>query len=253
MEKIFKTALILTIVSFTVTLPSYVHAGKLRVLPIKLFFDQSNKADTITLVNDGEGDLKVQMRLFEWTQNELGEDKYVESSDLIFFPRITVIEPQQRKVVRVGPKELNNDLEKTYRLYIDEIPDRKKKEKEGISIGFSIRFALPIFIKAAKESVSGEIEKVYIDKEKINVTIKNTGNTHFRIKEVAIRGENKNGDEVYSSSIDGWYLLNNVSKTFSAEISNIECKKINNIDVTMAAENLNLQRRIDVGEGVCKK
>src|SRR5208283_2977550 len=127
-------------------------AGLFGISPIRLDLDRQSKTDSITISNDeAERKLDMQAKLFEWTQNEKGEDVYVESNDLVFFPRIFSIDPQDKRVMRVGLKVPATATEKAYRLFIEELPPPRDPEKTGTQVLFVLRFGVPIFIRPDKE------------------------------------------------------------------------------------------------------
>jgi hypothetical protein len=90
--------------------------------------------------------------------------------------------------------------ERTYRLLLDELPETASPA--GVSgLNFTIRFALPVFLPAATPQPRGAIEAVTLRDGKLSVTVRNTGNQHFRIASVAARS----GEAFAAES--GWYLL----------------------------------------------
>src|SRR4030042_1339973 len=111
---------------------SIAFSGEFRVTPIRLDFDRGTKSGVITIVNEAAEKLNVQMKAFEWTQNPDGKDQYTETNDIIFFPRIMSLEKSEEKILRAGIKIPATTREKTYRLFIEEIPEPKKGE--GVNV-----------------------------------------------------------------------------------------------------------------------
>ena len=172
--------------------PSVAFAGEFRVTPIRLDFDRGTKSGVITIVNEGGDKLNVQMKAFEWAQNADGKDRYTETNDIIFFPRIMALEKKEEKILRAGIKIPATAREKTYRFFIEEIPEPKKGE--GVNVSIAIRFGVPIFVKPLKEEVKGEIEKVELSKGVLNALVRNRGNAHFVINSIDIKGKNAKGE-----------------------------------------------------------
>src|SRR3972149_10232388 len=104
-------------------IPFLAFSGEFRVTPIRLDFDRGTKSGVVTIVNEGGDKLNVQMKAFEWTQNADGKDQYSETNDIIFFPRIMTLEKGEEKILRAGIKIPATTKEKTYRLFIEEIPE----------------------------------------------------------------------------------------------------------------------------------
>lgn len=230
-------------------IPHITYSGEFRVTPIRLDLDRGAKSGVITVINEGEERLHVQMRAVEWNQDAEGKDQYVETNDIIFFPRMMTLEKKEERILRAGIRIPATTKEKTYRLFIEEIPGPRKAE--GINIAIAIRFGVPIFVKPFKEDARGEIEKIEFLKGVLSVPIKNTGNVHFTIHSINIRGKNVNGQEVFSKELSGWYLLNNVSRSYTAPIPEELCKDISRIEIIVKTNRFNMNGKLDVVQTMC--
>ena len=230
-------------------IPSVAFSGQFRVTPIRLDFDRGTKSGVITIVNEGGDRLNVQMRAFEWTQNADGKDQYTETNDIIFFPRIMTLENSEEKILRAGIKIPATTKEKTYRLFIEEIPEPKKAE--GVSVAIAIRFGVPIFVKPLKEEVKGGIEKVDLSRGALNVLVKNIGNAHFIINSVDIKGKNVKGEEIFSKELSGWYLLSGVSRLYTITIPQEVCKALSKLEIEVKTDRFKLNGKLDVDQAMC--
>jgi len=231
--------------------PSYSFAGEWKVTPIRIELDKNAKSGVVTIVNEGTEKLNVQMKAFEWTQDAEGKDVYTETEDIIFFPKIMTIEKQEERILRAGIKIPAVAKEKTYRLFVEEIPEPKKSE--GVNIAIAIRFGVPIFVKPLKVEAKGEVQKVELSKAVVSAIVKNTGNVHFMINSVSVRGKNDKGEEIFVKDINGWYLLSDVSRIYSAEVPQEICKDVSTIDVQVVTDKLNLSGKADVDKTMCNK
>jgi len=229
--------------------PSYSFAGEWKVTPIRIELDKNAKSGVVTIVNEGTEKLNVQMKAFEWTQDAEGKDVYTETEDIIFFPKIMTIEKQEERILRAGIKIPAVAKEKTYRLFVEEIPEPRKSE--GINVAIAIRFGVPIFVKPIKAEAKGEIQKVELTKGVVSATVKNTGNVHFMINSLSVRGKNDKGEEIFVKDINGWYLLSDASRIYSAEVPQEICKDVSTIDVQVVTDKLNLNGKADVDKTMC--
>jgi len=247
--KILKKSIFPNILFCFFLIPSIAFSGEFRVTPIRLEFDRGAKSGVITILNEGSDKLNVQMKAFEWTQNADGKDQYSETNDIIFFPRIMSLEKNEEKILRAGIKIPATTKEKTYRLFIEEIPEPKKAE--GVNVAIAIRFGVPIFVKPIKEEVKGEIEKVELSKGVLNTLLKNRGNTHFIINSIDIKGKKASGEEIFSKELSGWYLLSGVSRLYTTSIPQEVCKDLSKLDIEVKTDRFNLSGKLDVDQAMC--
>jgi fimbrial chaperone protein len=230
-------------------LSSHSFAGEWKVTPIRIDLDKSAKSGVVTIANEGTENLNVQMKAMEWTQDAQGKDVYTETEDIIFFPKIMTIEKKEERILRAGIKIPAVAKEKTYRLFVEEIPEPKKSE--GVNVAIAIRFGVPIFVKPLNAEPKGEIQKIELAKGVISVTVKNTGNIHFMINTINIQGKNRKGEEVFTKDVNGWYLLSEASRGYSTEVPQEICKDVSKIDVQVVTDKLNLSGKADVDTAMC--
>ena len=219
-------------------LPVLAAAGEFQVSPIMLDLGKANKSGTITVNNAGTDKINLQVQAMEWKQDAEGKDHYSETNDIIYFPKIVTVDKGDSQLIRVGIKEGLTEREKTYRLYIQEIPDPGKAapNKGKFQIAVMIRFGVPIFIKPLSENLKGIVDAVTVAKGTATAVVKNTGNVHFKITTVTIRGRMPDGQEVFSKELQGWYLLAGAVREYSAAIPQDVCVKLAQIEVSVKAE-----------------
>ena len=111
---------------------------------------------------------------------------------------------------------------------------------------------MPFFVKPLKEEVTGELTDAGMTKGNIRATVKNTGNTHFRIIDLLIKGKNGKGEETFVSKLDGWYLLAGASRIYSSPIPAAKCDATKQIDITVTTDTkIILNRQLNVEKGQC--
>jgi len=229
--------------------PSVALSGEFRVTPIRLEFDRASKSGVITVVNEGGDKLSVQMKAFEWTQDAEGKDIYIETNDIIFFPRVMALEKKEERIIRAGIRIPAVAKEKTYRLFIEEIPAPKKAE--GANIAITIRFGVPIFAKPIKAEVKGRIEKIELSNGILNVGLVNQGNAHFIINSIEIKGKNDKNESIFSKELSGWYLLSGASRGHTTSMSEEVCRDLSRIEVEVKTNRFNLNGKLDVDQAMC--
>jgi fimbrial chaperone protein len=243
------TFLVLTLA----VIPSLASAGEFQVSPIMLDLGKTNKSGTITVSNAGTEKINLQIQAMEWKQDAEGKDQYSGTNDIIYFPKIVAVDKGDSQLIRVGIKEGLTEREKTYRLYIQEIPDPGKTapDKGKFQIAVMIRFGVPIFIKPVIENLKGIVGPVAMAKGTASAVVKNTGNVHLKIITVTVRGRMSDGQEVFSKELQGWYLLAGAVREYSAAIPQDVCLKLAQIEVNVKSEELTFSGIQSITKEMC--
>ena len=218
------------------------HAGSFGVSPIRLDFDRTTKTGVITVTNDDEARLSFQMKLMEWTQDAQGADQYAESSDLIFFPQLMVLEPKEKRIIRVGTKSPPSASERTYRLFIEEIPDASEARAQGTQVAVKLRFGVPLFIAPLKAELSGAITDAKSAKGEIQLMVKNSGNQHFRFETISAKAAS-----VVLGEVSGWYLLAGAQRAYTIKLEKNSFAKLCKLEIALTAEGLDLKQDVNLG------
>lgn len=227
-------------------------AGEFAVNPVRLELGAGVKSGVFTVTNDGSDKLNFQIQAMEWTQDASGKDQYTQTRDLIFFPKIMSIEPGQEGVIRVGLRPPPAATEKTYRLFIEELPGvRKKPEGPGAQINFLIRFGAPIFAAPAQPQDALQIEGLELKKGMVSVSAKNAGNRHQMVQGIHLRGIDSQGKAVFQLDIADRYLLAGVQKSYTSAVTVEQCQRMAALEVELKTDKLSASRKLEVTRAMC--
>lgn len=228
-------------------------AGDFTVNPIRLELGSAVKSGAIMVRNEGKEKLSFQLQAMAWTQDAEGKDQYAETSDLVFFPRILTVEPDEEGLVRVGAKNTVLQSEKTYRLFIEEMPGIVKplEGRPAAQVNVLVRFGAPIFVAALKPQDSLVINSVALAKGVLTLSARNTGNRHQVVEGIELKGVDANGNPVYTLTLADRYLLAGTTKSFSTLIAADQCAKIAVLAVDMKTDKAAVSQKIDVAPAMC--
>lgn len=225
--KIFSTLFVILIILISET--SW--AGSFQVEPIKIFLDSNKKSEVLQIKNMSDKKISVQLKAIIWTQDENGKDINNPTNDIIFFPKILTVEKEDQRIVRVGlPKEIvPGEKEKTYRLFIEELPSVEPVLTTGVKI--VLRIGVPIFLAPLQTHEKGEIESINVSDGKVIIKIKNTGNLHFVAASINVKGFSQSDETLFDKEKGGWYIFPDSSKPFELEFPRDICSKLSKIEV----------------------
>lgn len=247
---IISPRVLLLSILFAISILSPAFSAIFQVSPLKIVFDPGRRADILKIKNGSEDILSLQIRAYEWTQGVEGKDIYSATKDVIFFPRILTLNKEEERIVRVGMKVPPGKREKTYRIFIEEMPG--EKPVEGTAVRTLLRMGIPLFLAPIKTEVKGLIKDLRVrGGGKVFFRIKNQGNVHFIIRSINLSGYDQSGEEVFSNELNGWYLHAGTSKEFSQEIPTDTCSRVNRIKVDVSTDKPSLSKAIDLIQEMC--
>jgi fimbrial chaperone protein len=227
-------------------------AGEFVVSPVGLDLGGTARSGAITIRNDGKDKLGFELEAMEWRQDAEGKDQYVPTNELVFYPKVMAVEPGQEGLVRVGIRTPLVQTEKTYRLFIQELPGNAKAAASSTAqVNFLIRFGAPIFVGPVKPQDSLTVDSLAVAKGVVSVSTHNTGNRHQVMQGVSLKGVDRTGNEVWSLTLADRYLLAGTAKAYSAVIPRADCTRIASLSVEVRTDKLSTVRKLDVDPTMC--
>ncbi len=198
---------------------SHALAGSFGVSPIRVDFNRSTRTAVVEVTNDDERKLSFQMKLVEWTQDAAGQDQYADSQDLIFFPPLFTVNPNEKRILRIGTKPATapGAREKTYRLFIEELPP-PADPAAGAQLRIALRFALPVFLAPVTAQKKLVVESVVPRAGKAVVRVRNDGTQSVKLETLRLR---RGAEQVGESQ--GWYVLAGATREFEVHADAAKC------------------------------
>lgn len=230
--------------------PMAAPAGDFSVSPIRLELQRGAKTGAVTVNNDATAPLNLQVKLAAWSQDAVGKDVYEDSNDLTYFPRLIKLAPQKQQLVRVGLRIPARDSEKTYRLFLEEIPEPLKPDQTRVAaaaIAVAIRFGVPIFVKPPQETIRGAITSLTMLDNALIVKVQNTGNVHFIIEALTATRAS------FKKSIQGWYLLPGITRDYTIPLDTDGCQAVGAVQVSVKTNRLELSETMPANQVKCVK
>ena len=228
------------------------YAGEFTVKPVRLDVVTSAKSASMSIVNNGEEKLSFQLQAMDWTQDKDGKDQYFDSRDLIFFPKLMTIEPGQEALVRIGFKLPATSTEKTYRLFIEELPGVVKKvEGNNAQLNVLVRFGLPIFAAPILPQDGLAIDAVELKSGVLTFIAQNSGNRHQMFTSIRITGTNATSQPVFGVDIADRYLLASSSKPYKTTLSAQQCRELTSVTIDIKTDKFAQSRKLDVKPDMC--
>jgi fimbrial chaperone protein len=127
-------------------------ASSLQVSPTRIDQVMPASAGVITLRNEENRPVNVQVRVFRWSQ-VMGVERLEPTADVVASPPSAQIGAGKQyllRVVRVSKAPVT--AEESYRVLVDELPDPSQL-KAG-TVNFTVRFSLPVFYRSEQSAAA---------------------------------------------------------------------------------------------------
>jgi len=247
-QRVLSGALVLLILA--ILQGSWVYAANFDIKPIKIVLDEKVKLEKLTLKNVSDTAFPIQVTAYEWSQDEKGDDVYTETKDIILFPKILSIQPREEKLIRIGTNVKPGMREKTYRIYVEEMPS-PERESQGATIRLFMKIGIPVFINPPRIEDRPDIRAITMKDGKVGIDVSNGGNSHFMVTGVNVQGEDGEGKGRFNRDIGGWYLLSGSSKVYETSIPQEACGAITNLTVELKTNKTTIKRKVPVENTMC--
>lgn len=230
-----------------------VQAGAFSVHPMRLQLGGTVRSAALTVRNDDAVPLSFQIRGMDWTQDAEGQDRYGDATDLVYFPRLLVLEPGQEAVIRVGLRQSLTAVEKTYRLFVEELPPvAAAPTAQGVSqIRALVRFGAPVFVKPAQPTSLLAIEALEVRDGQAQWRLRNAGNQHELFETLRVRGLDAQGAEVFATALTLRYLLAGSARRFQVDLPNPACQRLVRLTLEFKTDKSEAQRDLPLGTTPC--
>jgi fimbrial chaperone protein len=161
-----------------------VSAASLQVSPVSLEVPAPGAATTITLNNPGATPLKAQMRVYRWSLVD-GKEHLEPATEVVASPPMASLQPKTDYVVRVvRTAKTAITGEETYRLVIDEIPERSNTP--GVAVAMAFRYSVPVFFTSTIAGAPNLTWATHVVNGKRFVTATNNGGRRVRLADLSI-------------------------------------------------------------------
>ena len=169
------------------------HAASLRLSPIIIQMQPSQRATAVTVTNTDTAPVNLQIRVYRWTQRD-GEEDLVPSSDMIVSPPAATIPAGASYTIRLARRAMApSGSEATYRLILDEVPRVADPNQPSQGVAMVLRTSLPIFI--TDPAATAQIRwRVWQNAAGLHAEATNVGTRRARIAGLQLQAANGGAD-----------------------------------------------------------
>jgi fimbrial chaperone protein len=215
-----------------------VKAGGIEIQQIALNLNAERSSDMLVVANRDAAPVRFQVTAFSWQQKPDGELVLAPSRDIMFFPAMMTLNPQESRNIRVGVTVKPGAVEKTYRVFIQELPRMMAPgEVNSAAIAMLARISIPVFVEpAAASKPATAFTGLRVEGEQVNFALKNNANVHYRPDEVEVQVKDATGQVVHKEELRAWYVLAGGVLEYSFKLPPPACSSAKSIQLEMKLE-----------------
>ena len=225
-------------------------ASTFNVSPTQVFLSGKASSALLTLRNDSEEPLRFQLSVFAWDQSPSGEMTLAPTQDVVFFPALLTLAPKEERNIRVGRVVAPTNVERTYRIFVEELPSLEAVANPAASVKVLTKMGIPIFVRPAKEDTAAGITGFGAHDGAVHFTLANSGTVHFVPEHVVVRGL-ADGKSVFETAIPAWYVLAGGTRDFELPLAKEDCVRATSLQVQVAFNSSTVDQRLDLPAGSC--
>jgi fimbrial chaperone protein len=157
--------------------------GSLSVAPTRVELGPAERSAVVTLRNDGDQPVMVQVQTFAWPRTPATAD-LEPTRELIAVPPVFALAGNAKQIIRVALRGAPPTVvEQAYRLLITEVPGGSAP---GIGVRFALRLSLPVFVTPA-DAAPRPLWSVRAEAGALVLRLANEGAAHLQVRRLLLR------------------------------------------------------------------
>ena len=225
-------------------------AATYSVTPTRVVLTARTASTLLTITNDSAETLRLQVSVHAWQQSPAGEMQLTATEDVIAFPALFSLAAGESRKVRVAQTAGAGALEKSYRIYVEELAQTASVEQTAVRM--LTRLGIPVFVQPERPRARAELREVGIRGGRLAFTLANTGNVFFIPDAVQVRAFTASGAAVEDQAPPAWYVLAGGSRAFAITYAPPACQRIRRVLVEVRVGEVLLKSPLEVPDGICE-
>jgi fimbrial chaperone protein len=223
------------------------------VNPVRVDLSSSARSEIVTLKNAGAAPASFEIQVRAWEQGADGEMRVAPTGDVVAFPLVVALAPGEERNVRVGAATTFGALEKSYRLFIQEMPPPEKSGGPS-QVRVLTRVGIPVFLAPVRVSERAELKDLAVRGAKASFRLVNGGTVHVRPAAAKVSLHGAGGDRVSEQDVPTWYVLAGGQRAYEVALPAERCADVREVKLVVT---LDVQKALRAAsptpDGVCER
>jgi fimbrial chaperone protein len=260
-----KSALVFCLVGLSslINLPSLAFG----ISPIKVYFEKGSSSRDVTLDNADDKTVRLKVQAYKWTEDGDGKRQLTPTQEIAVFPAILELKPKSKRIIRLAAKLPPKQIEQSYRLAIEQLPEAVAKKPEATPDGakptkataqlnFLYTLNLPVFINPINIDRKSSITSPSINGGNLSFNLVNQGNAHIFASVIEVTTKDSAGKTIATKKINPTYVLPSIQRKLTLDLPQDRCQNARSISIEIKGDEdvgnkTNLSQTVNVASGVC--
>lgn len=229
--------------------PGVARAQPLEVSPIELELTSAMGNGTLTIHNGGAEPLRLQVTAVAWQQGRGGEMLLASTRDITFYPGLLTVAPGEKRNVRVAAAAPFGEVEKTYRVFVEQLPGGPARTDNAIRVRTKI--GIPVYLEPPVPAPRAELADLARDGARVSFVLRSTGNVRIQPSSVRVVGRDEAGAVVFERPLQAWYVLARGDRAYDSEAPRGDCARVRTVSAEVALGKDTLRAELPTPGGVC--
>jgi fimbrial chaperone protein len=253
-EMLLKSALVTSCLLGLLAIPPPAAGAQFTVNPTRIVLTPRATSALLTLHNDGASTIRLEVKTHAWSQSLTGQMELAPTDDVVVFPTQISLAPGEDRKLRIAVTTPPGDVEKSYRVFLEELPPAAGAAPAGAAVQMLTRVGIPVFLQpGAPAAPAVGVEGVELEKDVLHFRIENRGAIHLIPDAIRVIGLSASGQVVVDKSTDGWYILARTARQYDLRFGSAECASVRSVLVEVRAGGKTISRAIAAPEGACAR
>lgn len=155
-------------------------------MTLSLTPESGERSAVFSIINDGVNPIAIQASVSKREMDETGKEKNSDVEEkFMIFPDQLIVKPGEKRAIKVSSLEVNAiNVEEAYRFVAEQLPiDLKEKKDEKTNIKILLKYRAAFYLSPKKGKGVPSLISYSLNKNKLKLTIKNTGNKHILLRD----------------------------------------------------------------------
>jgi fimbrial chaperone protein len=265
MKFLHKSAVAFTLIGLSslINLPSLAFG----ISPIKVYFEKGSSSRDVTLDNADDKTVRLKVQAYKWTEDGEGKRQLTPTQEIAVFPAILELKPKSKRIIRLAAKLPPTQIEQSYRLTIEQLPEAVVKKPEATPDGakptkvtaqlnFLYTLNLPVFINPINIDRKSSISSPSVNGGNLSFNLINQGNAHIFASAIEVTTKDSAGKAIATKKINPTYVLPSIQRKLTLDLPQDQCQNARSISIEIKGDEdvgnkTSLSQTVNVASGVC--